>query len=96
MHVTDARFSTGSLIFGSSFHIVMILMPSGMRIAMSEPDTKSRTLSDWLNWLERIHPKTIEMGLDRINRVKADLNLVPAPFPSSRSVALMAKGRRVP
>ncbi|MEO8992476.1 MAG: bifunctional tetrahydrofolate synthase/dihydrofolate synthase [Nitrosospira sp.] len=47
---------------------------------MSEPDTKSRTLSDWLNWLERIHPKTIEMGLDRINRVKADLNLA-CPFP---------------
>jgi dihydrofolate synthase/folylpolyglutamate synthase len=42
---------------------------------MSEPDTKSGTLADWLNWLERIHPKTIEMGLDRINRVKADLNL---------------------
>ena len=42
---------------------------------MSEPDTKYRTLSDWLNWLERIHPKSIEMGLDRVNRVKAGLNL---------------------
>ncbi len=59
---------------------------------MSEPDTKSRTLSDWLNWLERLHPKTIEMGLERINRVRAGLKPCTVPFPSSRSAGTNGKG----
>ena len=37
-------------------------------------------LADWLARLEQLHPSTIELGLDRVNRVKAALGLVPT-FP---------------
>lgn len=47
---------------------------------MNELRQESRTLADWLLCLERIHPKTIEMGLERIDRVRAELDLVPS-FP---------------
>ncbi|MDQ3185458.1 MAG: bifunctional tetrahydrofolate synthase/dihydrofolate synthase [Pseudomonadota bacterium] len=48
---------------------------------MMEIDSKKpRALSDWLNCLEHSHPKTIEMGLERVNRVRAELGLVPS-FP---------------
>src|SRR5687768_2778972 len=46
----------------------------------NELHPESRTLSDWLRQLERIHPKTIEMGLERIDYVRAELGLVPS-FP---------------
>ena len=32
-------------------------------------------LNDWLNYIEALHPKDIEMGLGRVNQVKARLNL---------------------
>ncbi|MDC8445272.1 MAG: bifunctional tetrahydrofolate synthase/dihydrofolate synthase [Nitrosomonas sp.] len=35
------------------------------------------SLSDWLVYLEQLHPKTIEMGLERIEYVRADLQLSP-------------------
>ena len=35
------------------------------------------SLSDWLVYLEQLHPKTIEMGLERIEYVRADLQLFP-------------------
>lgn len=38
------------------------------------------SLADWLAYLEELHPKTIEMGLERVNRVKSKLELTP-PFP---------------
>jgi len=47
---------------------------------MIERDLKSRTLSDWLIFLERLHPKTIEMGLERVNRIRTELGLKPS-FP---------------
>lgn len=37
-------------------------------------------LEDWLAHLERLHPKTIALGLDRVRAVQAKLNLYPA-FP---------------
>ena len=55
-------------------------MPRRHGTAMIEPDSKSRTLSDWLIFLEGLHPKTIEMGLERVNRIRAELGLVPS-FP---------------
>ena len=33
-----------------------------------------QTLSDWLAHCERIHPKTIDMGLDRVRQVAQRLN----------------------
>ncbi|MGH8684692.1 MAG: bifunctional tetrahydrofolate synthase/dihydrofolate synthase, partial [Nitrosospira sp.] len=47
------------------------------RDIVMQPDSKSRTLSDWLICLEHLHPKTIELGLERVNRVRAELGLVP-------------------
>lgn len=35
------------------------------------------TLAGWLDYLERLHPKTIELGLDRVGRVRACLQLQP-------------------
>ena len=37
-----------------------------------------KSLADWLDHLESLNPKTIALGLDRVNAVKAKLNLVPA------------------
>ena len=35
----------------------------------------SRTLADWLEYIERVHPKSIELGLDRVLEVKRRLGL---------------------
>ena len=35
------------------------------------------SLADWLTYLESLHPKTIEMGLVRVNRVRSKLALTP-------------------
>ena len=34
-----------------------------------------RTLADWLEWQERLHPVEIELGLDRVRAVLADMGL---------------------
>ncbi|MGZ5227570.1 MAG: bifunctional tetrahydrofolate synthase/dihydrofolate synthase, partial [Burkholderiales bacterium] len=34
-------------------------------------------LQDWLTHIERVHPRTIEMGLERVAVVKDTLGLVP-------------------
>ena len=39
-----------------------------------------QTLPDWLTHLERLHPQTIALGLDRVERVKRALGLQPG-FP---------------
>ncbi len=38
------------------------------------------TLADWLSWLETLHPKKIDMSLDRIRLVLDSLSLRPPPF----------------
>jgi len=43
-------------------------------------NSKLKTLPDWLAYLERLHPKIIEMGLERVNRVKINLGFSPS-FP---------------
>lgn len=38
-------------------------------------------VSTWLHYIEHLHPRAIEMGLDRIQHIAAQLNLLkPAPF----------------
>jgi dihydrofolate synthase/folylpolyglutamate synthase len=37
----------------------------------------SATLDDWLAYIERQHPRTIEMGLDRVRAVRAAMGLAP-------------------
>jgi len=47
---------------------------------MIERNSKPRTLPNWLAYLEHLHPKIIEMGLERVNRVKINLGFSPS-FP---------------
>ncbi|MDX8379631.1 MAG: bifunctional tetrahydrofolate synthase/dihydrofolate synthase [Gallionella sp.] len=37
----------------------------------------TKTLADWLSYLDSLHPKTIALGLDRVDAVKHRLNLAP-------------------
>jgi dihydrofolate synthase/folylpolyglutamate synthase len=39
----------------------------------------SRTLAEWLGYIERIHPKSIQLGLDRIERVRDVLQKSAVP-----------------
>jgi dihydrofolate synthase/folylpolyglutamate synthase len=39
-----------------------------------------QTLADWLRYQERIHPQTIQLGLDRVAQVRDRLGLI-ADFP---------------
>lgn len=41
-------------------------------------DSKPETLDEWLAHLERIHPATVDMGLERVGRVRRALALDPA------------------
>ena len=44
---------------------------------MSQPPGASYSLADWLVYLESLHPKPIALGLDRVARVAARLDLAP-------------------
>lgn len=39
-----------------------------------------RTLRDWLDWQERLHPGGIDLGLERVRRVFQLMDLGPPPF----------------
>src|SRR6185295_6366914 len=41
---------------------------------------RDKTLDGWLEYIERVHPQTIVMGLDRVRAVKQAMALAPA-FP---------------
>ena len=41
---------------------------------------KPATLDQWLDYIERQHPQTVELGLQRVDAVRAVLDLTP-PFP---------------
>lgn len=47
---------------------------------LSIPAGLQRTLPQWLDYIEQLHPKTIALGLDRVEKVKRVLGLAPA-FP---------------
>jgi len=44
-------------------------------LSKNQNPTLFTSLPAWLTYLETAHPVGIDMGLDRINRVKAALNL---------------------
>jgi len=50
-----------------------------------------QSLSDWLSYLERIHPSAIDMGLDRVACVRDRLGLIPA-FPIIAVAGTNGKG----
>lgn len=43
---------------------------------MTHPDPGS-SLADWLSWIERLHPTTMELTLDRVSQVAQRLRLFP-------------------
>ena len=47
-------------------------------MAVNEIHSETRSLSDWLLRLEQLHPTTIDLGLERVERVRAELHLVPS------------------
>lgn len=44
---------------------------------MTRNHPKPDTLAEWLTYFEQIHPKSIELGLERVNQVKNQLKLKP-------------------
>lgn len=42
--------------------------------------TDKRTLDDWLAWMERLHPREIELGLERVHAVGDRLGLASPAF----------------
>jgi dihydrofolate synthase/folylpolyglutamate synthase len=50
-----------------------------------------QSLTDWLSYLERIHPSTIDMGLERVAAVRGRLGLAPA-FPIITVAGTNGKG----
>lgn len=57
-----------------------------------EPENlEPKNLSAWLSYIESLHPKSISMGLDRVNRMIARLNLSPK-FPIITVTGTNGKG----
>ncbi len=54
-----------------------------------------RTLADWLAWQDQCHPKSIDLGLDRIRRVAKALDLLPAPYQVVTVAGTNGKGSSV-
>jgi dihydrofolate synthase/folylpolyglutamate synthase len=51
------------------------------------------TLAGWLAWLERLHPRSIDLGLERVRRVAAAMGLSAAlPFPVVTVAGTNGKG----
>ena len=46
---------------------------------MNNPTTKPTTLKQWLAYIEALHPKSIEMGLDRVAEVVSHMTLESLP-----------------
>ena len=54
-----------------------------------------RTLQEWLDWQEGLHPRGIDLGLERVRRVFANLDLGPPPFPVITVAGTNGKGSSV-
>lgn len=39
-----------------------------------------QTLNEWLTWQEQLHPRAIDLGLDRVKSVLARMNLAATPY----------------
>jgi dihydrofolate synthase/folylpolyglutamate synthase len=48
--------------------------------SLQTANCKLQTLQQWLEYIERLHPQAIALGLDRVEKVRAALRLAPA-FP---------------
>ncbi|WP_350283021.1 bifunctional tetrahydrofolate synthase/dihydrofolate synthase [Nitrosomonas sp.] len=54
-------------------------------------DIQPTTLENWLSYLEKLHPKTIDMGLERVKKVRDALELKPE-FPVITIAGTNGKG----
>jgi dihydrofolate synthase/folylpolyglutamate synthase len=54
-----------------------------------------RTLSDWLAWMETLHPREIELGLVRVNEVRDRLGLAQPTFAIITVAGTNGKGSTV-
>ncbi|MHB0984799.1 MAG: bifunctional tetrahydrofolate synthase/dihydrofolate synthase [Sulfuricella sp.] len=59
--------------------------------ALSTQHSALSTLAEWLGYLEQLHPKTIDLGLERVAEVKKRLKLNPA-FPLVSVAGTNGKG----
>ncbi|BAN34727.1 FolC bifunctional protein [Sulfuricella denitrificans skB26] len=64
---------------------------SSMNSALSTQDSGLNSLAEWLGYLEQLHPKTIDLSLDRVAEVKQRLNLSPS-FPIITVAGTNGKG----
>ena len=55
----------------------------------------SNSLESWLDWLETIHPTTIDMTLERVERVAARLQLGSVEIPLITVAGTNGKGSTV-
>ncbi len=53
---------------------------------------KTRSLSDWLAWIETLHPRTIELGLDRAHAVLDNMGLRHPSFAAITVTGTNGKG----
>lgn len=56
-----------------------------------KPNNKTKTATEWLNYIEALHPKSIAMGLDRVKAVAEKLQLNPT-FPIITVAGTNGKG----
>ena len=54
-----------------------------------------RTLSDWLAYIERQHPTSIALGLDRVRAVATRLGMGWALLPTEHAAAPLASGELI-
>ena len=55
----------------------------------------SRTLSEWLDWQEKLHLSSIDLGLDRVSKVAEQLSLSTLPMPVITVAGTNGKGSSV-
>ena len=53
---------------------------------------KTRTLSDWLAWIETLHPRTIDLGLERVHAVLDTMGLRRPAFAAITITGTNGKG----
>src|SRR3989344_2035633 len=62
---------------------------------MSSNYPNTRTLSDWLAWIETLHPRTIELGLERVHAVLDRMGLRHPDFRAITITGTNGKGSTV-
>jgi dihydrofolate synthase/folylpolyglutamate synthase len=59
---------------------------------MVAANPKYRALSDWLAWIETLHPRAIELGLERVHAVLDNMGLRRSPYAAIAITGTNGKG----